>query len=275
MKMLTKFLAAIMIMASSTLIHAEEKAPAKEFPGRAIYLGTAYIELIDFYKQFDLSIPVDVRSKYEYDTLKIIGARNIPLNSRSFISDMRKLREANPDKPIVVYCNGKTCMKSYKAASKARKYGIENVVAYDTGMMDWAKTYPEKSELLGKSPIDPSKLISKARFKEHLLKADDFAAHVKDGNAVVLDVRDRYQRMGMGLFVGIEAQVNLDDDSIVKYIKKSLAENKRLYIYDEAGKQVRWLMYRLEEYGAKDYMFMEGGTRKYFKSLKSNLNFKS
>lgn len=247
-----------------------------EFPGRAIYLGTPHISIDDFNKDFDNAVVVDVRSQYEYETLRIIGAKNLPLNSAGFVRKMQKLRSDNKDKKIVVYCNGKSCMKSYKAASKAKARGITNVIAYDAGIMDWAKTYPEKSVLLGITPIDPNKLIAKSRFKERLLEPKKFAEMSTGKNISVLDVRDRLQRMGMGLFVGIEEQAGLDNDAKLNhYIKKATDEKKTLLIYDESGKQVRWLMYRLEAKGMQDYYFMKGGTRAYFKELRKRQKNKS
>ncbi|MCK4709068.1 MAG: rhodanese-like domain-containing protein [Gammaproteobacteria bacterium] len=244
----------------------------KEFPGRDIYLGTQYIELANLNKQFDNVIIVDVRSKYEFETLRISGAKNISVNSISFIKKMRELRDNNKNKNIIVYCNGKTCMKSYKAASKCKTRGVERVIAFDAGIMDWAKAYPEKSVLLGKSPINPDNLIAKSVFKTYLLSPDKFADIVNTGNAIVLDVRDRLQRMGLSLFVGAEYQASLDDEeSINRYIRKAKTEKKTMLVYDEAGKQVRWLMYRLEEQGVKDYKFLKGGTRQYFKSLREKL----
>lgn len=241
-----------------------------EFPGRAIYLGTDYIAIDDLKKEFDNVIVVDVRSHYEYETLRILGAKNLALNSATFVSKMQKLRSDNKDKKIVVYCNGKTCMKSYKAASKAKARGITNVVAFDAGIMDWAKSLPEKAVLLGITPIDPNKLIAKSRFKERLLAPNKFAEMSRGKNISVLDVRDRLQRMGMALFVGIENQAGLDNDAKLNhYIKKAINEKKTLLIYDESGKQVRWLMYRLEAKGLQDYYFMKGGTRAYFKQLRN------
>ena len=40
---------------------------------------------------------------------------------------------------------------------------------------------------------------------------------------------------------------------------KAARSGDNMYVYDEAGKQVRWLMYRLEQAGVKDYYFMKGG----------------
>ncbi|MDH5425338.1 MAG: rhodanese-like domain-containing protein [Gammaproteobacteria bacterium] len=246
-------------------------AANKEFPGRDIYLGTPYIEMNEFNAEFDNVIVVDVRSQYEYETLQILGAKNIALNSSAFTSKMEELRNANKDKKIIVYCNGKSCMKSYKAAGKAAARGIENVIAFDAGIMDWAKAYPEKTVLLGQTPIDPAQLISKERFTAHLLEPDKFAEMVALPGSNVLDVRDRLQRSGMGLFVSKENHAGLDNNEMLKqYIQKAVTDNKTLLIYDESGKQVRWLMYRLEARGLKNYYFMKGGTRAYFKHLRAN-----
>lgn len=266
-KLFSKIIGLFLLLSITTL----SQAANKEFPGRDIYLGTKYIELDAFRDQFDKVIVVDVRSKYEYETLRIVGAKNIPVNSRLFVNQMQKLRNDNKDIKIVVYCNGKTCMKSYKAASKCKARGITNVVAFDAGIMDWSKTYPDKAALLGQTPIDPARLIAKSRFKKHLVDPEKFAEMVHSNNVTVLDVRDRFQRMGMGLFVGAERQANLDDDSINTHIEKSLKDKKTMLIYDEAGKQVRWLMYRLEAKGLTDYKFMKGGTRSFFKTLKKDL----
>jgi len=272
MKFLSNVIGLLLLLTFSGFSQAADQSAKKEFPGRDIYLGTEYIEMDAFKDQFDKVIVVDVRSIYEFETLRIKGAKNIPINSRKFVNDMQELRDSNKDAKIVVYCNGKTCMKSYKAASKAKARGITDVVAFDAGIMDWAKAHPDLAVLLGESPIDPSKLIAKSRFKEHLLAPEKFAEMVQKDNVAVLDVRDPIQRMGMGLFVGTERQANLDDDSINKHIVASIKNNKTMLIYDEAGKQVRWLMYRLEAAGVKDYKFMKGGTRSYFKSLKKHLN---
>ena len=265
-----RFILSAMLMLA--VVFNQAFAADKEFPGRDIYRGTPYIVIDDFKAIFDKVIVVDVRSQYEFETLRILGAKNISLNSPGFIRKMQELRDNNKGKKIIVYCNGKTCMKSYKAASKCKTRGVTNVIAFDAGIMDWAKTFPEKAVLLGKTPIDPKKLISKARFKKRLLPAKKFAAMVADKDVNVLDVRDRLQRMGMALFIGKENQASLDhDEKLNQYIKKAISEKKTLLIYDEAGKQVRWLMYRLEAQGLNKYYFMKGGTRSYFKELRNRL----
>lgn len=254
-------------------VFAEDAKANKEFPGRDLYPEVPYIDLDDFYqklKRNEVTV-VDVRSEYEYDTLRIAGAINIPLASKTFSSEMRKLRMAE-NKPIVVYCNGKTCMKSYKAARKCEIEKIDNVIAYDSGIMDFAKSFPKDALLLGKTLNDPKKLISKDEFKKHLLTPDKFGERIAETSDIVLDVRDRFQREGISIFVGREYRVSIDNTKrLDRYIDKAMKENKALLIYDAAGKQVQWLQYYLEDKGLKSYYFMAGGISAYYKDMKAEL----
>jgi rhodanese-related sulfurtransferase len=243
-------------------------ATSAEFPGRPLYPEVSVIELDDLFRRLDEVIVVDVRSSYEYETLRVKGSVNIPLSSKTFVSRMRKLRMSDT-RPIVVYCNGKTCMKSYKAARKCAVNKIDNVHSYDAGIMDWARTYPEHAELLGKSPVNPKKLISKKEFKKHLLSPNAYGEKVASSPAIVLDVRDRFQREALSIYVGRERRAYLDDKKkLDSYIEKAKREGKTLLVHDAAGKQVRWLQYYLKDKGLKSYYFMEGGVAAYYDVLK-------
>ena len=258
----------LIILLSAFLCFAHTFA-ADEFPGRKLYLAVPYIELDDAYKRRQQVVFVDVRSGYEYQTLRIKGAIHIPLSDKKFIDKMKQLRSKHGGKAIVVYCNGKTCMKSYKAVTKCRLHNIGNVIAYDAGIMDWAKKYPAEAVLLGKSPINPANLISKSRFKKHLLDPDKFEERVATSNSLVLDVRDQFQREGISIFVGKEQRAPLDNQKLInQYVDQARRENRTLLVYDAAGKQVRWLMYHIEEKGVKSYYFMNGGAHAYFKNLR-------
>jgi len=260
---------AIYILLGFFLYATVSSAAESEFPGRKLYLAVPYIELDDAYQRREQLVFVDVRSAYEYDTLRIKGAIHIPLADKSFVEKMKQLRSEQGTKPIVAYCNGKTCIKSYKAVSKCRKFNIDNVIAYDAGIMDWAKKYPAEAVLLGKTPINPRNLIDKARFKKHLISSDKFEERVATTNALVLDVRDQFQREGISIFVGQEKRVSLDDQKRVdQYLDQARRENRTLLVYDQAGKQVRWLMYHIEEKGIKSYYFMKGGAHAYFQALR-------
>jgi len=240
------------------------------FPGRSLYSEVPVISLAELYRQRHQVVIVDVRSSYEFDTLRIKNAINIPLSSSDFVARMRKLRALDP-RPIVVYCNGKTCMKSYKAVRKCSNNNIDNVHSYDAGILDWAVRYPAQAELLGRGPVEPRKLITTAEFKRHLLSPDAYGEKVASTSAIVLDVRDRFQREALSIFVGRERRVYLDDKTRLKrFIQKAKLENRPLLVHDAAGKQVRWLQYYLKDQGVKTYYFMEGGVAAYFNQLKKD-----
>jgi len=237
----------------------------EEFPNRELYPEVPYISLDDLYQQRNNVIIVDVRSSYEYNTLHIKGARNIPLSSKDFIDLIQTIRAKNSN-PIIFYCNGKTCRKSYKAVRKALRANIPKVVAYDAGIFDWARKYPAESELLGKSPIQPGQLISSDKFKSHLLEANAFIAKASQ-RSIILDIRDPTQREGLFIFNSAEIPVPLDNQKLRQYVDQAKKENRNLMIYDAVGKQVRWLQYYLEDQNLKSYYFMKGGAKSFFDEL--------
>ena len=240
------------------------------FPGRAEYPEIALYEKSDLLKDFNKVVVVDARSALEFDTLRIKDAVNIPIASKEFGKKIRALRKTTV-KPIVFYCNGRSCFKSYKAAKTALRYGVKNVFAYDAGVFEWAKTYPKYAALLGTSPMDPSKIIPKAKLTERFLTPQQFtdiARSTPKNKKLIMDVRDKYQRAGVGFFIGMERWVSLDDQKkLTKHLKKAAAENKTLYIYDETGKQVRWLQYTLESHNIKNYYFMKKGAKQFYKDM--------
>lgn len=101
----------------------------------------------------DKSIAViDVRSKLEYAEERIPGAicvtykerskKEIPYDESLDQFDMSKLPQ-NKNVPVMIYCNGSDCWKSYKASAAAVKAGYKKVYWYRTGMPDWmAQHYP-------------------------------------------------------------------------------------------------------------------------------------
>lgn len=250
-----------------SLAYGADKANKKtEFPGRDKYKDVKVIELEDLFAQRNDVIIVDARSSYEYETLRVKGALNISLSSKNFGEEVARLR-ATSDKPIVFYCNGKTCFKSYKAVRKAMFHNIDNVMSFDAGIFDWAKSYPNEAVLLGETPINPKHLIAKSTFKKKLLDPAEFGRTVGPGT-IVVDVRDLQQREAIGFFPGYERRVGLDDKKkLMKFIKKAKDQKKTLLIYDAVGKQVRWLMYTIERAGLKKYWFMKGGAKGYYEML--------
>lgn len=232
-----------------------------KFPHRTHFTQVPVMELEQLYRQLDTCAVVDVRSRYEYEVLHITGAVHIPLHKDKLPKAVRELR-ATTDKPIVFYCNGTTCKKSYEAAELAMQAGVAGVYAYDAGIDAWSRKHPELSVLMGKTPVHPSELISSESFKKRLITVQDFEARMEQG-AVVLDVRDLRQRDVM-LFPMRELRAPLDDaDKLALAVAEAKRLKKPLLVYDKVGKQVRWFQYYLEQQGLRDYYFLAGGAEGY------------
>jgi rhodanese-related sulfurtransferase len=250
---------------------ASFSASANEsFPGRAKYPDVPVYEKAQLKQDLDKVVIVDTRSSYEFSTLRITGAINIPVASKKFEEKIAEVR-SKTDKPIVFYCNGRTCMKSYLSVEKSRKVGVKNTFAYDAGVFEWAKANPDKAMLLGKSPIQPSDIIPKSAFNARCLEPEMFSNKLYEmgKDSMVVDVRDKYQRgYSIGFFPGNERWASLDSpEKLMKYIEKAKAEGRTLFIYDEVGKQARWVQYALQQANLQDYYFMEKGARNYQKVL--------
>ena len=195
-------------------------APASEFPLRPQYIDVPVIETAEFDKKFDDVFIVDVRSPYEYQTLRIKDAILIPVTDKNFADQVRQLREKSANKPIVFYCNGKTCRKSYDAVLKAKAARITDTWCYDAGAADWARAHPEKAVLLGNSPVNPEKVITDAKFKAHLLdqatstKASELLQKGVSPIIVIVDPKLRrplaeiYERFNLDIIVLSHAEID-------------------------------------------------------------------
>lgn len=259
----------LLLLTFSLFIFTSAFAANNEFPGRKKYPKVPTMELSELAKDYNDVVIVDARATMEYDTISIKGALNIPVAKKDFEEKVIKLRSGTK-KPIVFYCNGHTCMKSYQATKKAMEAGVKNVYAMDAGVFAWTKAYPKQAVLLGQSPVNLAHLIPKKELHRHFLDPDTFSDQATSTayKTMILDVRDKFQRAGVGFYPGKEHWASLDQrDKLRKYIRKAISQNRTLMIYDEVGKQVRWLQYELEKAGAKNYYFMDKGARGYFAAM--------
>ena len=266
-------LTTILIFLSLALLMAFNVSAAdQEFPGRDLYPGVDWVSLERLYETKDVSVIVDARSAYEYQTLHILNALNVPLNSKDFVTAIQILRADYPNAPIVFYCNGHSCMKSYKATQKAKNAGIPNVFVYDAGIFEWAKAHPEYTKMLGRSPIDPKALLSKAKLNKHMLDNDAFGKMVHSDDTLLIDIRDQHQTDAIKFWPMKQDNIPLDNEKLRQYVSKAKRENKTLLVYDAVGKQVRWLQYFFEAEGLHSYYFLKGGAKAYYATMLSEMN---
>ncbi|WP_461211469.1 rhodanese-like domain-containing protein [Desulfocurvus sp. DL9XJH121] len=205
------------------------------------------------------AVIVDVRSSEEYGVIHVNGARHIPISQKDFLAQLEKVRGKADAKNLAFYCNGVTCAKSYKACRAAKDAGFANVFVYDAGVPHWVEVYPAETTLLGKSPADPAKLISKAQFKDHLVDFAAFKAKASAG-AEVIDIRDPMQRKDQ--LPDVAKVKSIPFERLIPLLTKGAFKGKNLLVFDAVGKQVRWLQYYLEDAGQANYLFLEGGVRK-------------
>ncbi|NVN97811.1 MAG: rhodanese-like domain-containing protein [Geobacteraceae bacterium] len=247
----TIFALTCLLLLSTPLLAAEEG-----FPLRKKYPSLQFISTNDLKSQYDKAAIIDVRSKIEYDVIHINKAAHLPMAVKTFTTDLEKARQKSAPSPLVFYCNGHTCEKSYEAAELATKSGFKGVTVYDAGIFDWAKANPDKTTLLGKTPADKEKLIPKSTFAKKLIGYDDFKSKAAKPNAVVVDIREPIQRDVIPQIQGLR---NIPSDRMVDLINKGEFKNKQLLILDAVGKQVEWLQYYLEAKGYSNYLFLEKG----------------
>ena len=243
-------------------------AAASDFPYRKDYPGIPTIDSYDLFASYKSGnvVIVDVRSKIEYEVIHPDGAVHIPISKKGFVNNVKALIAKNPGKKIAFYCNGITCLKSYKAAKKAKEAGLTNCYAFDAGIPVWATLYPNNTKLLGKTLVNPEEqLIPKSNFKKKCLGFDDFKAQLNANGGMAIDVRDHIQRAKKlpGLKKGKAIPM---DNFIPHFVAKKVHQDKTLFIYDQVGKQVRWLEYYLVENGYEDYFFLAGGATSVLKS---------
>jgi len=269
-------LATIVSLSIFTVAGVSQAAQKSEFPGRVKYPNVPVMSKQELMAKYNDVVIVDARSSLEFETLRIKDAKNVPVADKTFVEQVKALR-AITNKPIVFYCNGRTCMKSYKAVKACKTGGIQNTFAYDAGMFEWAKTFPTHASLLGKSPIKQNEIISKNKFESHSLEPNAFTDEIykRGRKSLVLDIRDKYQRGAAGFFPGQERWASLDDRAKLNdYIALAKNEDRPLFIYDEVGKQVRWLQYALEKANVKNYYFMKSGAKGYYKQMMSEFGIR-
>jgi rhodanese-related sulfurtransferase len=239
------------LLLSSVVFSSDQFPLRKEFP------NVTPIELSDLQNKYNEVTIIDVRSKFEYDVVHIQKAIHIPMNNKKiFLETLLATRAKNGKVPLVFYCNGIKCKKSYEAYEYASQDGFKNIFCFDSGVISWLKANPTKSFLLGKTPADPKKVISHEDFEKHMVTGDVFKQAGASADNMIFDVRDATQRE-KNLDVANIKMIPLDN--LLPSLKKGLFKDKKLYFMDAVGKQVEWLQYYLQEYGYSNYWFLKGG----------------
>jgi|GEM_PF-425019 len=235
----------------------ESKTDVEEgFPLREKFNKVKYITTEALNREYKKTIIVDVRSKIEFDVIHINKAVHIPIAATLFIKNLEKVREKSGSTPVVFYCNGRTCAKSYEAAEHAMNEGFLNVYAYDEGVSDWVRTHPEKTTLMRETPAPLEKLITPEMLAKRKISFAEFKKRAGSPDAIVVDARESFQRK---IIPQIPQLRNIPSDKLVELIADGEFKENQLLILDAVGKQVEWIQYYLKQHGYANYYFLEKG----------------
>lgn len=78
---------------------------------------------------------VDVRKNSDWDAGRIPGAVHLEL--KKVFSEETLSAEAGKDEPIVIYCNGESCMRSSAGSAQAVGWGFSKIYYYRDGFPAW------------------------------------------------------------------------------------------------------------------------------------------
>ncbi len=159
---------AVIVVTILGLTSISTASEGDSFPLRPYYPEVPYITTEDLMDEYYSTRVVDIRSKFEYDVARINRAFLLPLNDPAFPEKLAKLRPKDDPTPLVFYCNGHTCAKSYQAAQLALSLGFVKVFVYDGGIFDWIQAAPDMATLMGETPARTERVITDSRFLDRL-----------------------------------------------------------------------------------------------------------
>ncbi len=272
-----KFLALIIslfLLSSGT--HVFANGESEKFPKRKFYPQLNYIDTAKFangLKNNRYSV-IDVRDKTSFQALQVKSATNIFVKSKTFDQEILDFVEKNA-KPLVIYCNGISCSKSYVASTKIiqlfKKHHIKTLVyTYDSGINAIAYAHNDMVLKNGENISESNPLIAIGTIKKHTLKPNDFEIFLSEHDSqdyALLDIRDKSEKNIYKLFM-FQKQKNIvlsQRDKLITFLNKVKTDNKTLLVYDSSGRQINGLYELLKITGVKKWHYMEGGEYGYSK----------
>lgn len=277
-KLLTLILSACLLSYGSNVVANND---LDQYPKRVFYPQLDYIdtqELAIGLKENKYDV-IDVRDTTSFKALHVKSATNIFIKSETFEKEVLDF-VAQSNKPLVVYCNGISCSKSYVASTKMKELFANNninkiVRTYDSGIN--AIAYAHNSMVLknGKEVSEDNPLIAINKIKEHTLSPkafENFIAENKADDFAILDIREKNERIIYKIFMfQSEKKIALNKkEKLIAFLNTVKKDKKTLMVYDVAGRQINGLYELLNITGIKKWHYLEGGEFGYSKySLKA------
>ena len=271
------FLIFIFLFSCFNIAHAEELTQAeidKLYPNRKFYPGLNYISTEQMVKDVAEKkyLVIDARPELGYQNLRIKESVNIHSLDKEFVAKFNKAIEGN-NKPIVFYCGGLACRKSYEASVKAMDELLKRkinrkVYTYDAGITAFAYASPKDVLKKGKDISPENPILDKAKLQKHAKSAEEFIYMIDNdekGEYVILDIREPRQRILRKLFMfKDEHKITVHEPAeltgFLNYIKQS---KQTLMIYGAVEKQIETVFSLVQTAGIKKWFYLEGGEHAY------------
>jgi rhodanese-related sulfurtransferase len=260
------------LLFSLTSVHADNSAEElnKQYPNRKYYPQLTYIttkQMLHAVSQEKYNV-VDSRPGLAYETLHIKGAVNISSGDKQFNEKLMTIINKN-NKPIIFYCGGLACLKSYKSSVKAisefNKRDISRTVyTYDSGISAFAYTYPELVLKNGKNISSENPLLDVKKIKKHAKGADVFTNLINsddEASYIILDIREKQQKLLNKLFMfKKEKKISLlEPEKLIEFLNAVKVADKTLMVYGSVEKQIETLYPLIKTSGIKTWFYLEGG----------------
>ncbi len=226
------------------------------YPLRPFYPAARTIDTAGLEQSYFESIIIDVRSRFEYEVVRINKAKHVPLGEGDFIAEIKRYRAPVSKIPLIFYCNDPACSRAFRAALLAQAAGYENVHVYDSGVFSLLMAAPEKVSLMGTTPAQPDMVIPDDYYEKVQIDFEEFVKRTSRIGTLIIDIRDIYHR---DFEPNLEGVRNIPMESFLKAVTNRIWAEKKLLIFDQNGEQTRWLQYFLQANGYTDYAFLRGG----------------
>ena len=127
-----------LILLLSLVVTCSVYAEKKEYRSPETVEGAVTVSVQQAKELFDQGVIfIDVRNPRFYAKGHVRGAYHLDFK---YNFDEEKLAAvAKKDQPLVIYCSGVKCSRSYRASEKAIEWGYTKVYYFRGGMADWKK----------------------------------------------------------------------------------------------------------------------------------------
>ncbi len=130
MKNLINTLLSLCLIAAVPVVSAGDKVSPETIEGAATVDATKAKQLFDSGVLF-----VDVRKDKDWSAGRVPDAVHIEL--KKIFSEATLGKEVGKDEPLVIYCNGASCMRSSKATAQAVSWGYSKIHYFRGGFPAW------------------------------------------------------------------------------------------------------------------------------------------